>query len=183
SASADGNRVTLVNRLTGLSGSSAVTDVEVDGVTFVDYEELVDELGSVLFKQSGTGSDVVQAVSAGTGISVDNTDPSNPVISADVDWGDVGDKPAVIAAGVDAAAARAAIGAGTSNLALGTTGSTAAAGDHTHTAATTSAAGFMSASDKTKLDGIDAGANLGVVSEQEESVGTVITNIIMLTQA
>src|SRR5690606_22917254 len=48
--------------------------------------------------------------------------------------------------------------------------------------ATTSAAGFMSASDKAKLDGIEAGANLGVVSEQEESVGTVITNIIMLTQ-
>lgn len=48
--------------------------------------------------------------------------------------------------------------------------------------ATTSAAGFMSASDKTKLDGIEAGANLGVVSEQEESVGTVITNMIMLTQ-
>lgn len=36
----------------------------------------------------------------------------------------------VIAA--DAAAARAAIGAGTSSLALGTTGSTAAAGNHTH---------------------------------------------------
>ena len=35
----------------------------------------------------------------------------------------------------------------------------AAAADHTHTAATTSAAGFISAEDKTKLDGIAAGAN------------------------
>lgn len=34
-----------------------------------------------------------------------------------------------------------------------------AASSHTHTAATTSAAGFMSAADKTKLDGIVTGAN------------------------
>lgn len=49
-------------------------------------------------------------------------------------------KPAVIAAGGTAAAARAAIGAGTSNLALGVTDATAAAGDHTHTAAAVGAA-------------------------------------------
>lgn len=70
-----------------------------------------------------------------------------------------------------AAAARTAIGAGTSNLVLGTTAttalagnttlleigttaSTAAAGNHTHTAATTAAAGFMSAADKVKLDAV-----------------------------
>lgn len=54
----------------------------------------------------------------------------------------------------DGAAARSAIGAGTSSLTIGTTASTAAAGNHTHAAATTSAAGFMAPADKTKLDGI-----------------------------
>lgn len=66
-----------------------------------------------------------------------------------VEWGDVTDKPAVIAAGADAAAARAVIGAGTgngtSNLAVATTapaalaaaaavgtGTTAARADHVH---------------------------------------------------
>lgn len=46
---------------------------------------------------------------------------------------------------VDAAAGRAAIGAGTSSLALGATGSTAAAGNHTHAIADTS--GLQSALD------------------------------------
>lgn len=47
-------------------------------------------------------------------------------------WDSVTGKPAVIAAGADAAAARAAIGAGTSNLSIGTSGTNAAAGNHTH---------------------------------------------------
>lgn len=46
-------------------------------------------------------------------------------------WTEVTSKPAVIAAGADAATARSAIGAGTSNLAIGTTGSTAMAGNKT----------------------------------------------------
>lgn len=46
-----------------------------------------------------------------------------------VAWGDITGKPAVIAAGADAAAARAVIGAGTSSLVIGTTASTAMAGD------------------------------------------------------
>lgn len=54
----------------------------------------------------------------------------------------------------DAAAARTAIGAGTSSLAIGTTATTAAAGNHVHGAATGSAAGFMSAADKAKLDSL-----------------------------
>lgn len=45
-------------------------------------------------------------------------------------WGTLSGKPAVIAAGADAGAARSAIGAGTSNLALGTTSGTAKAGDY-----------------------------------------------------
>lgn len=46
-----------------------------------------------------------------------------------VAWGDITGKPAVIAAGANADAARAAIGAGTSSLVIGTTASTAMAGD------------------------------------------------------
>jgi hypothetical protein len=49
--------------------------------------------------------------------------------SSSTAWDDVTDKPAVIAAGATAAAARTAIGAGTSSLALGTTSTTALAGD------------------------------------------------------
>ena len=45
-------------------------------------------------------------------------------------WSTIAGKPAVVAAGADAAAARAAIGAGTSNLTLGTTASTAKAGNY-----------------------------------------------------
>ncbi|MGV1079769.1 MAG: hypothetical protein ACOYD1_07935 [Candidatus Nanopelagicales bacterium] len=45
-------------------------------------------------------------------------------------WSTLTGKPAVIGAGADAAAARAAIGAGTSSLAIGTTAGTAKAGDY-----------------------------------------------------
>lgn len=49
--------------------------------------------------------------------------------AASVPWTGVSDKPAVIAAGANAAAARAAIGAGTSDLAIGTGAGDAMAGD------------------------------------------------------
>ena len=47
-----------------------------------------------------------------------------------VSWGNITNKPAVIAAGVDAAAARTAIGAGTSSLVIGTTAGSAKAGNY-----------------------------------------------------
>lgn len=50
-----------------------------------------------------------------------------------VSWGSITEKPAVIAAGTDAAAARTAIGAGTSSLVIGTTASTAKAGNYVPT--------------------------------------------------
>lgn len=49
SPSSDQTKVVLTNRITGLSGSSAVTEVEVDGSTFADYDALVAALGNVLF--------------------------------------------------------------------------------------------------------------------------------------
>ena len=61
--------------------------------------------------------------------------PVIPAAQQQTDWDAISgitaiaNKPAVIAAGVDAAAARAAIGAGTSSLTLGTTAGTALAGN------------------------------------------------------
>jgi hypothetical protein len=43
---------------------------------------------------------------------------------------------------------------------VGTGSGTVAAGDHTHSTATTSDPGFMSASDKTKLNGVESGADV-----------------------
>ncbi|MBL9187929.1 MAG: hypothetical protein JNK23_10650 [Opitutaceae bacterium] len=56
----------------------------------------------------------------------------------------------------------------------GTGSGQVAAGDHTHGNASTGAAGFMSASDKTKLDGIAAGAqvNRALASQAEAEAGT-----------
>lgn len=52
-----------------------------------------------------------------------------PSSGGSVAWGNITGKPAVIAAGANAAAARTAIGAGTSSLVIGTTASPAIAGD------------------------------------------------------
>lgn len=85
---------------------------------------------------------------------------------------DISDASAVgqsVLKAADAAAARTAIGAGTSSLALGTTASTASAGNHTHSAATTSAAGFMSAADKTKLDtAVDATGAITAIKNKSQ---------------
>lgn len=48
-----------------------------------------------------------------------------------------------------------------------------AASSHTHSAATTGAAGFMSSTDKSKLDGIDTGANKTTV---DSAMSTTSTN-------
>lgn len=55
SLSSDQTKVVLTNRITGLSGSSDVTEVEVDGSTFADYDALVTALGDVLFRTGGSG--------------------------------------------------------------------------------------------------------------------------------
>lgn len=52
-----------------------------------------------------------------------------PSSGGSVAWDNITGKPAAIAAGANAAAARTAIGAGTSSLVIGTTASTAMAGD------------------------------------------------------
>ena len=74
------------------------------------------------------------AIGAGTsnlalGSGAGDAMPGNTAIPAAVTWGTISGKPAVIAEGANAAAARSAIGAGTSNLALGATAGTALAGN------------------------------------------------------
>ncbi|MCY4781704.1 hypothetical protein ORI89_18785 [Sphingobacterium sp. UT-1RO-CII-1] len=62
-----------------------------------------------------------------------------------VTWSTLSGKPAVIAAGADAADARNSIGAGTSDLVIGTTAETAAKGDHNHAVAAHAASGLAAA--------------------------------------
>lgn len=84
-----------------------------------------------------------------------------PTIPDAPTW-DTLDKPAVIAAGDNADAARQAIGAGTSNLELGSSADTAMPGNtaipEIPGTATESADGLMSSADKQKLGGIAANA-------------------------
>lgn len=89
---------------------------------------------------------VVHALTAGAGINVDNTDPANPVVS--VTGGGMGTVASVNSVDPD----------GDGNVELTPSDIGAAAASHSHSAATTTDPGFMSASDKTKLDGIASGA-------------------------
>ncbi len=66
------------------------------------------------------------------------------------DWTTIVNKPAVIAAGADQAAARTAIGAGTSDLAIGVTSTTAKAGDYAPTKADVGLSSVDNTSDASK---------------------------------
>lgn len=50
------DRCSISNRLTGVSASGLVTEVEVGGTTYADFDALAAALGSLLFKGSGSGS-------------------------------------------------------------------------------------------------------------------------------
>ena len=86
------------------------------------------------------------------------------------DWSTITNKPAVIASGVDQAAARTSIGAGTSSLALAGTGSatTAAKSDHTQAAATIS---DSTAIGRAILTAVDAAAVKTSLSLTKNDVG------------
>lgn len=116
---------------------------------------------------------------AGSNITIDNSNPNAPVISATGGGGGGGGVDSIVpGAGIDVTgtdpanpivllntASQAAIALATTSvqpsdlgqaayLNTGTTAGTVAAGNHTHAVATTSAAGFMAAADKTKLNNI-----------------------------
>ncbi|QJD49582.1 hypothetical protein HWD32_gp04 [Gordonia phage Secretariat] len=88
------------------------------------------------FLKTSTQADARAAIGAGTGnsnLAIGTTSTTAKAGNYVPTWSEVTSKPAVIAAGADAAAARTAIGAGTSNLILGTTSSTAKAGNYVPT--------------------------------------------------
>ena len=86
----------------------------------------------------------------------------NTTIPAAPTWNNISGKPAVVAAGADAEAARAAIGAGTSSLTLGTTPSTAKAGNYQPTVANISDAGAFGRQLLQAADQAAAKALLGI---------------------
>lgn len=104
------------------------------------------------------------------------------------DWNTLSNKPAVIAAGADQAAARSAIGAGTSNLQLGTTNITAKAGDYAPTKSDLGLGNVDNTSDtnkpistavQTALDG-KAGVALSTVTSVETIGNAAATHYIVL---
>lgn len=91
-----------------------------------------DTAGTLTISSTGGGGGAVDSVNGQTGVvTLDAADVGARPDTYVTAWGDIGSKPAVIAAGADQTTARGVIGAGTSNLAIGTTGSTAMAGNKT----------------------------------------------------
>lgn len=93
----------------------------VDGVAVTSSDDLSSKLEEV-FKKGGSagGNGGVESV---TGDGVDDTDPSNPVLfwPPEVTWSNISGKPAFVASGTNAAAARTSLGLGSA----ATTASTA----------------------------------------------------------
>lgn len=105
-----------------------------------------------------------------TGTAANQAMPGNTVIPAAATWANISGKPAVVAAGADAAAARAAIGAGTgngsSNLAIGTTAGTAADAG----ALVTSLAGKAATSHNQAATTVTVAASTGIVGANVQLV-------------
>lgn len=162
STSGDQSKVTLTNKITGLSGSALTTEVEVDGSTFADYEGLVAALGDTLFVDGGGDGSGVSSVN---GLSPDGDG------NVELDASDVGADPTGSAATAESNANSYTDDA-IDDLNLGSAAQ-ADTGDFA-----TAAQGSLAGTAVQPSDILDV-----VRSEQEESVGTVITNIISMTQA
>lgn len=122
-------------RIKFMSGSYTDIGYEgttVDGAATTTAQELYDWFKSKGFSSGGGApGEGVQSIVAGAGVSVDDSDPANPVIStnsAAPDWGDIQDKPAVIASGATQADARSSIGLGTASTQASGAFATAAQG-------------------------------------------------------
>jgi hypothetical protein len=102
-------------------------------------------------------------------------------------WSDITDKPAVIAAGADQAAARAVIGAGTSSLVIGTTSSTAKAGDYAPTKADVGLGNVDNTSDATKNSATATLTNKTLVNPQINTIhdtnGTMLVDFVTIGSA
>lgn len=124
-------------RITSLDGrNNWVVDpltTTIDGVSFSDAESFVEALADFSRGDTGPGSEAVQSV---TGDGVDNTDPKNPVLSwpVEVTWTTLSGRPAFVASGANAAAARTALGLGTAATTEATAYATSAQGALAETA-------------------------------------------------
>jgi hypothetical protein len=99
------------------------------------------------------------------------------------DWNTITNKPAVIAAGADQAAARAVIGAGTSNLAIGTSSTTAKAGDYVPTKAEVGLGNVDNTSDAGKpvSTATQTALNAKAPLASPTFTGTVVTPALQVT--
>jgi hypothetical protein len=195
SKNSDGSRVSISNKVSSISANSLTTQVEVDGETFEDYESLCEALGTILFKSSGGGGGGVLTINGDPGpdvtltasnIDVEFVSPGGGLANGSVQdattaygnsiaqltdamnnlaWTTISGKPAFVAEGANAAAARTALGLGTAATTASTAYATAAQGTLANTAVQPAAIANM------------------VESQQEGGVGTLITNIIQVTQA
>lgn len=121
------------SKITGLSEAidDRVAALLVAGANIsLSYNDATGQL--TISASGGGGGGAVTSVNTQTGaVVLDAADVGALPDDYAPSWDDVSAKPASIAAGADATAARAAIGAGTSNLAIGITGATAMAGNKT----------------------------------------------------
>jgi|GEM_PF-5713414 len=93
-------------------------EVQGNGDAFGDAEELQAWVEANCFSQGGGTGEGVQSIQEGPGITVDNSDPGNPIISSNFSnptWGSLEEKPAFMAVGDTAAQARSAIGLGSAS--------------------------------------------------------------------
>lgn len=157
----------------GSGGESTVTSADITDATTIGREVLTAASAAAARTAIGAGtSNLALGTTASTALAgntalleIGTTATTAKAGNYQPTAANISDATAVgrsVLTAADATAARTAIGAGTgsSNLSIGTTASTAAAGNHTHTAATTSAAGFMSAADKVKLNTVPTPSDL-----------------------
>ncbi|PPK97844.1 hypothetical protein, partial [Parapedobacter indicus] len=93
-------------------------EVQGNGDAFGTAEDLQTWIESNCFSVGGGTGEGVQSIVEGPGITVDSTDPGNPIISSNFSnptWIEVDEKPEFMAAGDTAAQARAAIGLGSAS--------------------------------------------------------------------
>lgn len=151
------NKLTMDGQLGTIVAGGAITASNLSGVNTGDQTNIAGNAGTATKLQTArtingvafdgtaniTIADATKTPLAGTGasgtwgisITGNAATATNATNAAAAPWTGVTGKPAVIAAGADAATARAAIGAGTSNLAVGTTAVTAKAGNWVPTVA------------------------------------------------
>ncbi|WP_262246944.1 phage upper tail fiber protein [Parapedobacter soli] len=93
-------------------------EVTGNGEAFGSAEDLQNWIETNCFSVGGGSGAGLQSIQPGPGIDIDDTDPSNPIVSSNFSnptWDDIDEKPEFMAVGATAAAARAAIGLGSAS--------------------------------------------------------------------